>query len=70
MVSHSECLAWSIVETVLDPAQLGCGDGREIEILGQVLTKEPLVFSFEPRCQGLCGSQKKIGMPVSMVKLA
>jgi hypothetical protein len=27
-----------------------------------------LVFSLEPRCQGLCGSQKYTAMLVAMVK--
>jgi len=30
-------------------------------------SRNPLVFSFEPRCQGLAGSQKYTGMSVAML---
>jgi len=32
---------------------------------GKYWRSRPLVFSFVPRCHGLCGSQKKIARPVS-----
>src|SRR5664279_4934548 len=32
--------------------------------------RSPLVFSFDPRCQGLCGSAKNTGMPVSTLNWA
>ena len=36
--------------------------------LGMYWRSSPLVFSLEPRCHGLAGWQKKIGMPVPAVK--
>ena len=37
----------------------------EVIALREVLVEHrPLVFSLEPRCHGLCGSQKNPGMPV------
>ena len=38
--------------------------------LGMYWRSRPLVSSFDPRCQGECGSQKQTGMPVAMVKAA
>jgi len=35
--------------------------------LGKYCLSKPLVFSFEPRCQGLCGSQKYTAMSVANV---
>jgi hypothetical protein len=37
---------------------------------GKYWRSSPFVFSFVPRCQGLCGSAKKTGMPVSTVNAA
>jgi len=34
--------------------------------LGKYWRSSPFVFSFVPRCHGLCGSQKKIARPVSI----
>jgi hypothetical protein len=31
---------------------------RKISSLRKVLSQQTLVFSFDPRCHGLCGSQK------------
>jgi len=33
---------------------------RQVRALGQVLAHQPLVFLLVPRCQGLCGSVKKM----------
>ena len=38
--------------------------------LGKCWRSRPLVFSFVPRCQGLRGSAKQTGMPLSIVKAA
>ena len=35
---------------------------------GKYCRKSPFVFSFEPRCQGLCGSQKYTFTSVATVK--
>jgi hypothetical protein len=42
----------------------------QVGAFGQILAQQPVVFSFDPRCQGLCGGQKYTGMPVAMVKSA
>src|SRR5665213_2305688 len=36
--------------------------------LGKYCRSKPLVFSLEPRCQGLCGSQKYTAILVANVK--
>lgn len=33
---------------------------------GKYSRRSPLVFSLLPRCQGECGSQKQIGIPVAI----
>ena len=38
--------------------------------LGKYWRKSPFVFSFVPRCEGLCGSVKNTGIPVSTVNEA
>ncbi len=38
--------------------------------LGGYWRRRPLVFSLLPRCHGLCGSQKNIGMAVATLNLA
>src|SRR5680860_751661 len=42
---------------------------REMSVpLGKYWRSSPLVFSFDPRCHGLAGSQKYTGMSVAVVK--
>ena len=47
-----------LVELARHLVQLGLRVRREIGPLGKYWRSRRLVFSFEPRCQGLCGSQK------------
>ena len=52
-------LAGSVVEFVGDGVQVGLCQVPEVgAALGEVLAQQPLVFSLEPRCQGLWGSAK------------
>ena len=37
---------------------------------GKYWRSRPLVFSLEPRCHGLCGSQKNTGQPVATLNWA
>jgi hypothetical protein len=49
---------WSAVELLSDVFEVvGAADGQ-IGALGKYWRSSPLVFSFDPRCQGECGSQK------------
>lgn len=55
----AERFAWAAVELVGDGGQvLGAVDPRRSVPLGKYCRSRPFVFSFEPRCQGLAGSQK------------
>jgi len=55
-----------VVEALARPLVQFCGDSVEVRLvplpqvgrLRKVLTSSLLVFSFVPRCQGLCGSAK------------
>src|SRR4029450_5107666 len=52
--------------SVAGTASISAAFQRERAVpLGEYLRSRPVVFSFVPRCQGLCGSAKKTGMPVS-----
>lgn len=43
---------------------------RQVGAFGEVLTKQSVGVSLDPRCQGLWGSQKNTGMPVATPKRA
>ncbi|GJF31256.1 hypothetical protein KNE206_39560 [Kitasatospora sp. NE20-6] len=56
----TERLARAVVELLGDGdgGQVLGAVGREVGALGKYWRSRPLVFSLEPRCQGLAGSQK------------
>ena len=55
----AEGLARSGVECGGDGVEVGAGQCRERSVpFGKYWRSRPLVFSFVPRCHGLCGSQK------------
>ena len=56
-------LAWSGVELGGHRGQLFGTVHAQIAALWEVLTHNPLVFSFDSRCHGLAFSQKNTGMP-------
>src|SRR5215471_16913996 len=52
-------------------ASISSADQRERLVpFGKYWRSRPFVFSFVPRCQGLCGSAKETGSPVSTRNLA
>ena len=50
--------AWPFVELTRHFVQMSLRVYRHVGAFGEVLLSRPLVFSLEPRCHGLCGSQK------------
>jgi hypothetical protein len=66
LASDAEILDLFAKQRAHDIARRKAGDGlntspnNSLYTVGQLLNcrKRPFVFSFEPRCQGLCGSQK------------
>ena len=54
----AEGLAGSAVERGGDGLDVLGGPAGQVGALGEVLAQQALVFSFVPRCQGLCGSAK------------
>ena len=57
-VLQSRALPWSCIQRVSDGLQGFGAMLAEIGSLGKYCRSSPLVFSFVPRCHGLCGSQK------------
>ena len=58
---ESEYLARTVVQALLDPAQLRVGDRAEIKLARQILANETVgvfVAATLPRCQAECGSAK------------
>jgi hypothetical protein len=53
-----ESLSRPSVELGGDGVEVALGEGAEVAALGEYWRNRPLVFSFEPRGQGLRGSQK------------
>ena len=51
-------LTWSFVELASHFVQIGCECTNKSVPFGKYCLSRPLVFSFEPRYHGLCGSQK------------
>ena len=51
-------LTWSFVELTSHFVQMGLRMHRQVGALRKYCLSRPLVFSFDPRCHGLCGSQK------------
>lgn len=63
----AERFAWAAVEFGGDGGQvLRVRTDRSV-LLGKYCRSRPFVFSFEPRCQGLAGSQKETGTSVAIV---
>jgi hypothetical protein len=59
MVSASRGSVEASVELGSDGVEVGLGERAQAGALREVLAhNSPFVFSLEPRCQGLCGSQK------------
>ena len=63
-----EALARTVVDEIDNGIELCLRDCAEIEAFGKKKRKISLVFSFVPRCQGLCGSAMVI--MVSIVAFA
>jgi hypothetical protein len=59
-----------VVELGGDGVEVGLGVGAQVAVLGEVLAQEPVVFSLEPRWEGLRGSQKETGTAVAMLTRA
>src|SRR6202047_5086442 len=51
-------LTWSFVELTSQFVQIGLRAHRQVGALREVLSQQTMVFSFDPRRHGLCGSQK------------
>ena len=51
-------LTWSFVELTSHFVQMGLRMHRQVGALSEYCLSRPLVHSFDPRCIGLCGSQK------------
>ena len=51
-------LTWSLVELTSHFVQIGLRVTDKSVPFGKYCLSRPLVFSFDPRCHGLCGSQK------------
>jgi len=60
--------AGPVVELGGDRVHVVLGERGQVGILGQVLAQQPItVFSFVPRCQGWCESQKNTGIDSAAV---
>lgn len=59
---------WPSIVLTRDEGEVFGGVDAQIRPFGKYCRSRPLVFSFEPRCQGLAGSQKYTGMRVRCVK--
>src|ERR1700720_4011729 len=51
-------LTWPFVELTRHLVQIGLRVHRQVSALRKVLSQQTIGFSFDPRCHGLCGSQK------------
>ena len=63
----AEGLSWPGVQLGSDGCEVVVVPAGEVGAFREYWRRSPLVFSFVPRCQGLCGSVKNTGMPVSTV---
>ena len=54
----AERLSRALVELTRDGVEMGLVVHRQVRALGKYWRSRPLVFSLDPRCQGLWGSQK------------
>src|ERR1700686_2880651 len=61
-------LAWSFVELTSHFVQIGLRAHRQVGSLREVLSQQTMVFSFDPRRHGLCGSQKYTSILVASIK--
>lgn len=68
--SPAEDLAGPVVHVVAT-ASISSADQRAKSVpFGEVLAAQAVAVSFVPRCQGLCGSAKNTGRPVSILNWA
>ena len=65
----AQSFSWTLIEAQRYLVEIGLRITGQVGFLGKYCRSSPLVFSLVPRCQGLCGSQKKTCTLVATVKV-
>ena len=65
-----EYFSRAVIQGMLDRRECLMRDLAQVHALGEELADEPIGVLVEPRCQGLCGSQKKMSMCKSALSLS